>query len=449
MIWLLAGYMWLFIHRPFEVWAAVGTLQIERAYAVVMLLVWLVAPGKGLVSNRIHWCLGFFALMILVTWTASPYASTLGCMEVVENYFKVAFFYVLVVTTVRTERDLRTIVLLYLVAVGLYMSHSLLEYMNGRYEYRMGIRRMVGVDITYRDPNAFSSGLLFALPLTIPFWLERPRRVPRYILLGFTGMACLCILLTGSRAAFLGTLLLGVVAIMMFARRKLQALVLVGVAGVLFFGALAIALPDQLQTRYLTIIDPSYGPKNAQESAEGRTEGFKAGVELFQKSPLVGQGPGSFLLASKLGMQPHNLYGQVMAEMGMAGIIALGGLCLCFVLNWVETRRLQAHLRALTPRWNDPVVDVRPTWETPSTAYQVSRAVMITLMMLLLLGLGGHNLYRFHWQWFAAFQAIAVGCLRVRVQNAQWAAAYAAPSLIPPRAQRSIGRSEVPPTPRW
>jgi hypothetical protein len=30
------------------------------------------------------------------------------------------------------------------------------------------------------------------------------------------------------------------------------------------------------------------------------------------------------------------------------------------------------------------------------------------------LGYAGHNLYRFHWQWFAAFQAIAVGCLRLR-----------------------------------
>ena len=31
MIWMLGGYMWLFVHRPFEVWPWLGDLQIERA----------------------------------------------------------------------------------------------------------------------------------------------------------------------------------------------------------------------------------------------------------------------------------------------------------------------------------------------------------------------------------------------------------------------------------
>jgi hypothetical protein len=69
--------------------------------------------------------------------------------------------------------------------------------------------------------------------------------------------------------------------------------------------------------------------------------------------------------------------------------------------------------------------------------------------MLLLLGLGGHNLYRFHWQWFAAFQAIAVCCLRTRVATASNAAAYASPYLILPRIRPRIGRPEVPPAPQW
>ena len=36
MIWLLGGYMWLFVHRPFEVWPALGSLQIERGYMFVV-----------------------------------------------------------------------------------------------------------------------------------------------------------------------------------------------------------------------------------------------------------------------------------------------------------------------------------------------------------------------------------------------------------------------------
>ena len=54
MIWLLGGYMWLFVHRPFEVWPWLGELQIERVYMILTVLFWAVQPNKRLVPNRIH-----------------------------------------------------------------------------------------------------------------------------------------------------------------------------------------------------------------------------------------------------------------------------------------------------------------------------------------------------------------------------------------------------------
>src|SRR6516225_1747174 len=123
MIWLLGGYMWLFVHRPFEYWPALGALQIERVYMLVMLVVWVVTPGKGGLSNRLHAALSLFTLTLAAAWVLSPYADKPGVTDVVENYFKVAVFYVLVVTTVRDERGLRRLVMLYLAAVGLYMAH--------------------------------------------------------------------------------------------------------------------------------------------------------------------------------------------------------------------------------------------------------------------------------------------------------------------------------------
>jgi O-antigen ligase len=412
MIWLLGGYMWLFIHRPFEVWPGLGSLQIERGYMLVTMLYWLVAPGKTFVQNRIHYALVFFGLALTGTWFLSPYADSPGCTEVVENYFKVAVFYVLMITTVRDERSLRLLVLLYLAAVGLYMSHSLLEYCNGRYEWRMGTRRMIGVDITYRDPNAFAAALLCALPMTIPFWVEQPRRIPRSVLGGFCGLALLCILLTGSRCGFLGILIVTTMAVLLMTRQKTQAVIVLVFLGIGFFALLSVALPENLQDRYLTLIDPSRGPRNAQVSAEGRLVGWLTGLELWQESPLVGQGPGSYPVASGSGFQAHNLYGQVLSEMGLVGAVGLFGIVLCFGLNWLETRRL----RQQSDQWEvlfDPEGSPRP----PGFAYLLSRSVALTILLMLLLGFAGHNLYRYHWQWFGAFQAIAVCCLRVRAEQ--------------------------------
>jgi hypothetical protein len=74
---------------------------------------------------------------------------------------------------------------------------------------------------------------------------------------------------------------------------------------------------------------------------------------------------------------------------------------------------------------------------------------------MLLLGCAGHNLYRYHWQWFAAFQAVAVHCLRARAAASARASAYALPYLIlPPRRLAAAAggrraRPEAPPAPLW
>jgi O-antigen ligase len=438
MTWLLGGYLWLFVHRPFEVWPVLGVLQVERAYMIVMLVVWAVTPGKRLVGNRIHAALAVFSGALAVTWLLSPYADSPGCTEVVENYFKVVVFYLLVITTVQDERGLRRLVLLYLAAVALYMGHSLLEYANGRIERRMSIDRMVGVDVTYADPNAFASGLLFALPMTLPFWFERPRRVPRWLLLGFTGSVGLCILLTGSRAGFVGVAAFGVMALLLAVRSKLAGVALVGVAGAAALAVLSVALPEELQGRYLTLIDSSHGPQNAQSSAEGRWHGLVAGLVAWQESPAVGHGPGSFPYSTHTGFQAHNLYGQVLSEMGVLGAAALLGVLVCFAWNWLETRRLHRQLAGPAPA-------------PKGLPYRVSQAVGLAVLLLLLLGCAGHNLYRYHWQWFAAFQAVAVHCLRVRAEASARASSYALPYLIlPPRREpaaslRGRGRPEAPP----
>jgi O-antigen ligase len=406
MIWLLGGYMWLFVHRPFEVWPVLGALQIERVYMIVMLVVWLVSPGKGWVPNRIHYAMAAFTALLTVSWLLSPYMEQPICTDTIENYFKVAVFYVLVLTTVRDERGLRLLILLFLEAVGLYMAHSMLEFVNGRYQWRMGIRRMIGVDQTFSDPNAFASSLIYSLPLTLPFWASGPSKGQRVLLAGYTLCVCACVALTGSRAGFVGLCAFALLALLMMVKRKEIVFVLGGFVGVAGVGVAAVALPAELQNRYLTLLDPSYGPKNAAESASGRMAGLLYGIEAWEKSPLLGHGPRAFDFATGRMGGAHNLYGQVLSEMGTLGALALGALVVCFGLNWLEVRRAYRH---------------RPEM-AGDFPYQVSRAMGLTLILLLLLGWSGHSLYRYNWQWFAAFQAVAVHC--VRKKNMQSAAGF-------------------------
>ena len=169
--------------------------------------------------------------------------------------------------------------------------------------------------------------------------------------------------------------------------------------GFLAFAVLSVALPPELQGRYLTLVDSSRGPANAETSAQGRLDGFLWGMHAWQQSPLLGHGPASFAFSTGREGQAHNLYGQVMSELGLLGGLALLAVVVCFAANWRESRRLA--LLTGTP--------------TTDMTLQIAQAVGINVILLLVMGWAGHNLFRYNWQWFASFSAIAVHCMRLRV----------------------------------
>ncbi len=260
----------------------------------------------------------------------------------------------------------------------------------------MGIRRMVGVDTSFMDPNAFAAGLVMALPMTLPLWATKPSSGMRTLLIGFTAAACLSVLLTGSRTGFLALGLCTLLCLVSTGRLKTAAALLLlaaAAAPVAWF-----ALPVELQDRYLTIVDPSYGPKNAEQSLDERFNNIEAGYEAWSRSPLLGQGPGSFMFATGRNIKAHNLYLQAFTELGLLGAAALAGLLVCYVLNGWEARRFYRK-HPDQPR---------------GIPYHVTRSALISMVLLLFVGCAGHNLFRYHWYWFAAFQVVALHCIRRR-----------------------------------
>ena len=139
MCWLIAGYMWLFIHRPFEVWPRLGDLRIERVYMLITLAAWLCSSNKMWLSNRLNVAFLVFFVALVAAWLASPFRD--ACMQNVEDYAKVGVVYVLVITCVRDEQKLRFLMIAFLACMALYMTHSLWEYRNGRHGWRMGTAR--------------------------------------------------------------------------------------------------------------------------------------------------------------------------------------------------------------------------------------------------------------------------------------------------------------------
>jgi O-antigen ligase len=393
MRWLLIGYMFLFIDRPFEVWPWLGDLHVERVYMLFTLAVWAVYPNKRWLPNPQHAAYAAFATAVLVCWGVSPWADK--GQPVVEDWLKIVVFYVLIVTTVRDEEGLKHLAVGFLAVMGLYLLHSFREYLGGRHTFRMGIARMIGVDTTLGDPNSFGASIVFALPLVTAFWRAGVGGTKgRVLLAGYFGLSCLCILLTGSRGSLI-SLLVWCLIVVWGTKYRVKAIAGFVVAAPLAF----VALPESLQTRFETIINPEVGPKNAQESGEGRIHGFFMGFDLWGASPLTGVGPGAWRPATRSAIESHNLYGQLVGETGTLGLVSFLVLLGCF---WANLRAVK-RVRRVFPEWQGDLV------------FQLTSAVGVSVFLLLFMGNFGHNLFRFTWLWYGGFLIIARYCVACRV----------------------------------
>ncbi|WP_439632098.1 O-antigen ligase family protein [Gemmata sp.] len=395
MQWLLIGYMFLFIDRPFEVWQWLGDLHVERVYMVFTMAAWAAYPHKRWLPNVQQAAYAGFAASVALCWLMSPWSDK--GQPIVEDWFKIVVFYYLLVTTVHDEKGLRNIAVGFVAVMGLYLLHSFREYLGGRHTYRMGISRMMGVDGTLGDPNSFGASIVYALPIVAAVWAAGiGGKRGRLLMAGYVGLSCLCILLTGSRGSLIG-LVVWFAIVIWGTKYRVKALAAFAVAAPIAF----VALPDSLQNRFETIINPEVGPKNAQESGEGRIYGFFTGFELWAANPLSGVGPGAWRPATRQHIESHNLYGQLVGEMGGLGFFSFGFLMWCF---WTNLRAMK-RLRRNYPEWQNDLVFTLPS------------AIGVSLFLLLFMGNFGHNLFRFTWLWYGGFLIIARHCAEVRVAN--------------------------------
>lgn len=396
MIWYLVGYMWLFLHRPFEVWTWMGTLRVERVYMIITLIAWLTMAEKQLTENKINFAVVLFALAMTVSTVMSPYTNPIDS-GAYQDWLKYLVFYVLVMTSVKTEKDLKILITAFLMVFFIYMLHSYREYLNGRYDWAMGTRRMIGVDSTMSNPNGFGASIVIMLPMLLPFLALIKKKWWYLFVLAYFLLSVRCVQLTGSRSS-LATLFLclGVAAII--SKRRFIYIPTMALGAVILWASMT----DNLRDRYMSLIDPTIN-ESANQSAEGRLDGFLEGLDNWASSPIWGVGPDCHGYAAGTGFLSHCLYGQIPGELGSLGVLAFLMLLACFFLNHLEIIGYYHFLKRHKKE------------EEALYCYRVSLSIIASVFLMLFFGLSGHNGYRYTWIWIAAYQAVACHLLQVKV----------------------------------
>ena len=402
MIWILVGYMWLVIHRPFEVWPILATIRLERVYMIFTLVAWFALSPKKLTTNICSIAIFLMACSITLSTLASPYMG-FGNNPETEEWYKILVFYLLIVTTIQKEADLRFFVTAFVVIFGIYMLHSYREFLCGKFVYDAGVVRMCGVDSTLGYANQFASAICYAIAWLIPamfYWNERKYRwiYVAYILFGFW-----CILLTGSRTGFIMISLI-IAFIALYSKYRYLFIVACLVGAPFAYSV----LPETAQTRITSLFQGDYREGNEGKSVFGqRGGGFWIGLDVMSNNPLgTGPGTGPAFVPELHKLDYHNLYGQVMGDLGIPGTFSYLLLFVSVYGNHFTARSYYMRLRK-----------TKGGGKEVNYLYWVSFTTAFVYTMLLAGGWSGHTAYRYYWLWFAAFQMFAISFLRVRVES--------------------------------
>jgi len=389
---LLCFYLFLIIERPWESISYLHNIPIERIFAVLLLLVAFLSGKlhlRGVATDK--WVLTLLGIhFILAPFSYLPSA---GFDQGIE-YAKMVVVYVLILSCCEDEADLRLIIKVFVLSMFIYVLHSFWEYTNGRYVYRMGISRMIGVDVLANDPNSFAASMVLSMPLVWVVYKTEINKWFRRLYIGYVLLALVCIVLTGSRSGTLALLfLIGLVILCQKGARRLK------LAAVLILSILLVwaGMPEEKKERMRTVWDENAGPTNAHESTEGRSKGFHAGWEMFKERPLTGIGVGSMNFITYrvehgdgIAEQAHNTLGEILGEFGAMGLSLFIGL-----------------VASIVKLFRSVLAAKRRETKGPLFIYDLACAGIITVLLLLFLGVGGHNFYRPLWLWLAAWASLA------------------------------------------
>ena len=408
--WAVVFYIGLFIIRPWEkLIPELGEFRFEllAVAAVSLFVAFKRGPMVKFSAQNITMLLLFAAVFISGRNAWDP---SLAEEEVVE-FFGFALIFFFIQKAVKTPYQALFIIASYLMLTTVYVGKSIWEYaFHGAANYMMGVYRLAGIDHTYGHPNTMGTSMLLSLPFAIYFyrvrdqfcrtWPGRLRRLFPWVLRFHIAASVLGVMLTRSRSAAVALVFFAMIIVMRqrgFARKAKYGVLACLVLIIGFFLS-----PSDIRQRMATLWNKDANQFGSQKSAEGRWEGFVAGVDIFKEFPSTGVGIGNFADYRELHgdgekLNAHNLPGELLGELGLFGTTAFAAFFLVHVLTLRKMKRAGGEFESLTGN------------KLYSWLYI---ALCDALLLMLFSSLSGHTLQQYQWYFFAAFAVVSLQYVR-------------------------------------
>jgi hypothetical protein len=384
-IYVSIGYMCLVYFKTSAYFPSIAAIQGELVFAIIACLSILIKKNPiyklSLRYSKINKYLYFFSFCLFLSYFVAI-DREFAWDNAVYHYIKVLVLYFMVISTIDTREDL-----------NIFLFGTVLMYAYLSYEPIYGfITGTGGSEHAYGTNYIAELGLLSGhvslannmnQMMPIAFFLAvaqdgKFKKVLSYLsLVIFIG----ALVGSGSRGGVVGFVAFcGLLVFFLRDNKKLLRLAVPGAVLVFLISATFLYTASRISTGQI----------------EGRLTGLIHGIEMVRlKYHMLGVGPGCFRLARGMyfgfTMDAHNLFGELIGELGVPGTLAWFFLMFQTYKNLLMVRRGQ-----------------KANTHQGKYFYYLATGLLISLLVRLIVGLGSHGLYFFYWYIIAGLSAIMV-----------------------------------------
>jgi len=357
----------------------------------------------------------FLAMVVQLPMAADP---ELAQKIFMDRVIKFAFMTFFMVVMIESPKNLRWFLLAFLFSVFYITLEAVQGLISGGLVWQnQGIMRLHGAVPIYQHPNSLGGVAMGTLPFAAFLFTQFKSKIIKLGLLAVSGTSMICVIYSGSRTAYVG--LLAFFLWWFFQSGSKGRFIVWGlIAGVIGISV----MPDEYIDRFKSI----GGKEKEGHSKEMRKEILRDSWIILQENP-IGVGVASFpaVRRARFGRKQdtHNLYLEVATNLGWQGLIifvALVGIMMAEFRQAAFSFRRQKKLLIKAGRMPGVPPPLRRRmlahFDDLSFLVATAQAAGGFIVIRLVLGLFGMDLYEVYW-WFGAGLALILSGLVVSTRQ--------------------------------
>jgi len=384
----LLAYTVIFYSQIAGRFSALAPFRIEFVVGTILILCIITKFIKGDLKfneNVINKASLFFISIAFITiHFAFVKSNALDTFILLLKFFSI---YLMLIAGITNEKRLKVFTYIYLACIALLFVEPFFLSLQGKgFRYNNFMMRLYGVTGYFEHPNQLGAITAANLPLFYFILKYQKSAFKKLLFVALLLMALRVIMLTQSRTAFIG-LVAFIASLWFYSNNKIKTSIIILLSCTLIW----FAAPQESKDRFLTLRGSLDVVTTGEKEATSMTSRWiltKRSWTVFLENPILGVGIGCFpsVNGRRWGhwFPTHNLYTQLLSEMGIIGSIAFLILIITIFKN--INRSINFMLKAKMEN---------------TFIYHLNYGLKYYLILRLVVGLFGHDLYR-NWWWFAA-----------------------------------------------